>query len=692
MNKTKHTKEAQYKELLKLSQDEKEVIFNETDYKITQREISKCIQKLRNKKSPGLDQVLPEMIKYSQHILLPILEKIFNYILTKGKYPSQWLKGYIVPIYKKGDKTDPSNYRGITITSCMGKLFNMIMNERLQNYFTKHNLISKYQIGFKKGSRTSDHIFVLNTLIEKYLRKGQQLYTCFVDLKKAFDSVNRMKLMVKLKQTGIGSLMYNIIKDMYTSSDAKLSVKLGNRMTNTFTSEIRLFQGDVLSPLLFNLYINGIADMSEGCDPALLNDCPISCLMYADDIVLTSTSEKGLQKSIQKLYDYCKTWDLTINTDKTKVVIFNKKGTLQNTNFCCANSKIKCEQTYKYLGILLSSNGKLTNAKMDLGKRGQKAVFKLRSMFKQANVDHSTLIHLFDHTIKPILLYGSEIWGHTLLNKGLINTNILERDEIEHCHLKYCRSSLAVSRKAPNIGIYGETGRYPLAIEAVTNALKYWQRLQNIDKSSLIHHSFLESRNINQDNSWHKTLTCLLSANNIVGNITQQSIRNIKAHLISQFSEEWKGKLFDDKNKIHGNKLRNYRTYKTQFKKEEYLHLKSKNLRGTFARLRLSAHNLHIETGRYLTGKDRKDPKDRICVYCDLNECEDEYHFVMRCPLYSEYRFNFMDKISREYCIFDHYCDEDKFIWLMANVDLKIIYEFTSYINKCFVKRKHTKL
>ena len=89
------------------------------------------MKKLKNNKSPGLDRILPEMLKYSQHVLLPILEKLFNTILQDGKYPSNWLSGYIVPIYKKGDATGPSNYRGIAITGCIAKLFDMTLNERL---------------------------------------------------------------------------------------------------------------------------------------------------------------------------------------------------------------------------------------------------------------------------------------------------------------------------------------------------------------------------------------------------------------------------------------------------------------------------------------------------------------------------------------------------------------------------------
>ncbi len=410
LNKEKFCKMQQMEVMTKLITEEKEVIFNETDFKITQHEISKCIKKLKNKKSSGIDRIIPEMLKYSQHILLPNIEKLFNYILTTGKYPDKWLCGYIIPIHKKGELTDPCNYRGITIISCLGKLFNMIINERLLAFFKSKNIIGNSQIGFNKGSRTTDHIFVLHTLINKYMAKGEKIYACFVDLKKAFDSVNRLKLLLKLKATGIGTLTYTIIKDMYTRSKGNLCVKIGNELTNSFKSEVGLYQGDVLSPLLFNLYINDLTKyLDKSCDPVELNNSPLSCLMYADDIVLLSKSENGLQRAIDKLNNYCNTWDLKVNTVKTKVLVFNKGGKVCKTNIVYDNHKIESEQSYKYLGMLLTANGTLTKTRIDLSKRGQKAIFKLKTMFKQATVGFHTSMRLFDHIIKPILLYGSDI-------------------------------------------------------------------------------------------------------------------------------------------------------------------------------------------------------------------------------------------------------------------------------------------
>jgi potassium voltage-gated channel Eag-related subfamily H protein 8 len=106
------------------------------------------------------------MHKYGNFVLQPCLVKLFNIILSSGIYPTEWVQGLIFPICKTGDPLNPSNYRGIAITSCLSKLFNSILNARLEKYILKNELMRNEQIGFKAECRTSDHIFKLKTIID----------------------------------------------------------------------------------------------------------------------------------------------------------------------------------------------------------------------------------------------------------------------------------------------------------------------------------------------------------------------------------------------------------------------------------------------------------------------------------------------------------------------------------------------
>jgi len=174
---------------------------------------------LKNNKAIGFDIISNEMIKCGITILAQPLTKLFNKKISTGQYPSQWCLGYICPVFKKGEKDDPANYRGITINSCLGKLFTKVLNNRLDKFLEKREIISNEQIGFSKGKRTSDHLFVLRTLAELSTGKGSKpIHACFVDFRRAFDTVWHQGLFYKLRQIGVGDQFHKILKDMYSSN------------------------------------------------------------------------------------------------------------------------------------------------------------------------------------------------------------------------------------------------------------------------------------------------------------------------------------------------------------------------------------------------------------------------------------------------------------------------------------------
>ena len=179
--------------------------FSLLDVLIKQSEISNSISKLKSNKASGLDNISNEMLKSGTTTLLPCLHKLFNLVFSSGIYPANWATGYITPIFKTGDCRQAENYRGITINSNIGKLFNTILNTRLDKFLEENNVIDDSQIGFKKNALTSDHMFVLKTLIDKYINQpGGRLFTCFVDFRKAFDTVIHPGIKLKHKENNIG--------------------------------------------------------------------------------------------------------------------------------------------------------------------------------------------------------------------------------------------------------------------------------------------------------------------------------------------------------------------------------------------------------------------------------------------------------------------------------------------------------
>ena len=137
--------------------------FSDLDFRITRDEIKKAISSLKSGKATGLDRISSEMVKCSASVLLSVYEKLFNAILRSGVYPSSWRDSYICPIFKSGSRIDLSNYRGIAINNILGKVFSIILNNRLEKFITTNNLIDDTQIGFKKNCRTTDHVYTTDT-------------------------------------------------------------------------------------------------------------------------------------------------------------------------------------------------------------------------------------------------------------------------------------------------------------------------------------------------------------------------------------------------------------------------------------------------------------------------------------------------------------------------------------------------
>ena len=177
----------------------------------------KSIKVLKNGKACGCDNISNEMLKVSAQFFIDDFAFLLDFILQKGFYPDIWRENIIKPIYKGGGAYDPSNYRGIAVSSCFSKLFSRVLFDRLDCYIENNNLICPEQIGFRKDLRTSDHTLTLKTLIDKAFKSKKYLFSCFVDFSKAFDTVNRVAMFHKLTQYNITGPFSNTIKDMYNS-------------------------------------------------------------------------------------------------------------------------------------------------------------------------------------------------------------------------------------------------------------------------------------------------------------------------------------------------------------------------------------------------------------------------------------------------------------------------------------------
>ena len=221
----------------------------ELGQQISFAEISKAINSMKRGKSPGVDGLVSDFFIDAKEFLIPYLHRIYNFVFETGDYPKCWSECLIVPIPKKGDLSNPSNYRGITLISIFAKLFSLIQ------WCENQNILDDNQFGFRDGRSTADCIFILQSIIHNTLSSKSKLYCAFVDYEKAFDTIIIHDAMwIKLVNSGISSKVVTIFKSIYNRITA--SIKLNSDMSACFDICLGLKQGNSLSPLLFVIFIN----------------------------------------------------------------------------------------------------------------------------------------------------------------------------------------------------------------------------------------------------------------------------------------------------------------------------------------------------------------------------------------------------------------------------------------------------
>ncbi len=312
--------------------------------------------------------------------------------------------------------------------------------------------------------RTSDHIYTLHTLIQKHVQQKKQgkIFGCFIDFQKAFDSVWHNGLFLKLIESGIGGRTYDIIKDIYNGN--KCCVKINDKRTDYFSQTKGVRQGCSLSPTLFNIYINELASALDksSCPGLTLEGREIKCLLYADDLLLLSPHEEGLHQSLSILEKYSKNWALPINMEKSKIMIFQKKPRLADKKyeFKIGETILNHVTCYNYLGLTISASGQFNTAIKDLTDKARRAFYSIRRPLIKFNPPIKLWIKIFHSIIKPILLYGCEIWGL----KFKLNYESWDKNPVEIFHLEFCKNILGILPKRPKSGLQGRTGPIPSAL------------------------------------------------------------------------------------------------------------------------------------------------------------------------------------------------------------------------------------
>ena len=337
------------------------------------------------------------------------LSKIINASYSLGIFPEDLKLARLTPVYKRGNKQDPSNYRPISSLPYISKIFERNITNQLTSYFDKHRLISKFQFGFQKNITTADALIHLTEAIYNSLNHKQHFLSILIDLKKAFDTMNHDILLKKLDLYGVRGVPLALIRSYLT--DRPCYVSINNANSSLKNMNIGIPQGSIIGPLLFLIFINDLPNVSK----------IFETFLFADDTTL-SASHKDFPQLVQltnaeltKIHDWTVSNRLTINVDKTELIIFsNRDYDLQSQQVSLNSQLVNSVNSCKFLGTHIDRNLTFSqHIKSVVGKlsRGAGILYRIRgNLTREARMDY------YYGMLYPYMTYNALVWGTTYLS------------------------------------------------------------------------------------------------------------------------------------------------------------------------------------------------------------------------------------------------------------------------------------
>ena len=386
-------------------------------------------------------------------------------------------EGLIFPLHKEGDPRLPDNYRGITLLSVVGKIYTMALNRRVMQWCEDRNVLVEEQAGFRIGRSTVDQIFVLSELIRARMTKGQKTYCAFLDIRKAYDTVWRDGLMKRLIEVGLKGKMWRVLHNLYLIVES--CVLVGQDRTNWFPLNAGLRQGCILSPILFAVFIDGLARAVKAAKTQrTLGPLKIPTLLFADDLVLIGNSREELQMLLDIVLDYSKQWRFKWNVTKSKVMIFRWQGGLHpDDSFSLGPFGLEVVEQIKYLGVDFQSNLSWASTKERVLRKARARLAIVRKAMIEG-ISLEAAESLWSTLIRPILEYGSEVWGACIWK---------EAEKLQH---EVGRKLLGMGSKTCGEAIRGDLGWWTLKGRRDYARLRFWHKVVNAPEDSLLQRTY----------------------------------------------------------------------------------------------------------------------------------------------------------------------------------------------------------
>ena len=444
----------------------------EVEVEVSIENVRKAVKKLKKGKAPGVDGITSEMLHFGGDSVLEWLTRVCRVCIRDERVPSDWMRAIIVPLYKgKGDRSDCKNYRGISLLSVPGKVYGRLLIERVQGM--TEGLIGEEQCGFRSGRGCVDQIFAVKQLSEKFVSKSKNLYVAYMDLEKAYDRIDRDAMWSVLGMYGVEGKLLRAIQSLYAESEA--CVRVCREEGEWFSVKVGLRQGCVMSPWLFNVFMDGVMrEVREkaGEVGACLWDARRNCewkvewFMFADDTLLVGESEEKLDKLVKEFGNVCNRRKLTVNVGKSKVMRIGKNREENELNVRLNDRRMEEVESYRYLGVDVSSDGRMNEEVSHRIGEARKVAGALQELWKKRHVSREAKVGMYEGIVEPSLLYGCEAWV----------MNVHERRRVEAVEMNCLRSICGVRRieRVTNVEIRRRCGKNVSVGERIDQGVLRW--------------------------------------------------------------------------------------------------------------------------------------------------------------------------------------------------------------------------
>ncbi|KAK3555020.1 hypothetical protein QTP86_005711 [Hemibagrus guttatus] len=431
--------------------------------KIRKDEVRKALKRMKSGKAVGPDDIPVEVWKCLGEAAVEFLASLFNKVLESEKMPEEWRRSVLVPIFKnKGDVQSCSNYRGIKLMSHTMKLWERVVEARLRKVVE----ICEQQYGFMPRKSTTDAIFALRILMEKYRDGQRELHCVFVDLEKAYDRVPREELWYCMRKSGVAEKYVRVVQDMYERSRTVVRCAVGQ--TEEFNVEVGLHQGSALSPFLFAIVMDQLSEEVRQESPWTM--------MFADDIVICSESREQVEENLERWRFALERRGMKVSRSKTEYMCVNERegsGTVR-----LQGEEVKKVQEFKYLGSTVQSNGECGKEVKKRVQAGWNGWRKVSGVLCDQKISARIKGKVYRTVVRAAMLYGLET----------VSLRKRQESELEVAELKMLRFSLGVTRldRIRNEYIRG-TAHVGRLGDKVREARLRWfghvQRRENLEKA-----------------------------------------------------------------------------------------------------------------------------------------------------------------------------------------------------------------